>query len=380
MNKIVFLHFGELPKQNGITNKIEAQCSAFSTYGYEVHLANTHRDGKKEIFLVNDQIIGEANIWQNTLHVLFCIYWPFYKFVKQIKARNIYYRMGGNAQPGIILMLFLLKLHGCRIIAEIPTYPYDSEKELIKRSLLGKIQVWSDKINRHLLRFVLYLFVTFSDDKKIWGVQCINIANGYIPSRMPIKKRQIYDKKHLHLIAAAIIQSYHGYDRIIEGMREYYQSKSKKDPVVTFTICGNGDLNPLKDLVQKYNLNQYVSFTGNLTGKAFNAEFDKAHFAIGSLGRHRSGLTTMRALKNVEYTSRGLPFIYSENNPDFDGKPFVIKASQDDTPININKIVSFMTDFNMTAEEIHQYALGFSWEEQMKCVVKYFNGNKNINS
>lgn len=372
MSRLIFLHFGELPEKNGITNKIKAQCSAFAACGHEVHITNTYKKEKKEFYLANGQIIGSSSIWQNTLHVLFCIYWPFYKFASRTKARNIYYRMGGNAHPGIIFMLLLLKLNGCRIIAEIPTYPYDAEKVLIKRSFLSKVQLWSDHINRHLLRFVLYRFVTFSDDKKIWGVPCINIANGYIPSCMPIKKPTNYDDKHLHLIAAAVVQQYHGYDRMIEGMREYYQSKSKEEPIVTFTICGDGDLILLKNLVQKYNLEQYVSFTGNLSGEVFNSEFDKAHFAIGSLGRHRSGLTTMRALKNIEYTSRGLPFIYSENNPDFDGKAFVIKAPQNDTPIDLHQVVSFMRKFKMTPEEIHQHALGFSWDEQMKIVAEKF--------
>lgn len=380
MKKIVFLHFGELPEKNGITNKVKAQCSALASYGYEVHLTNTHKEENKEFYFADNQLIKRSNIWQNTLHILFCTYWPFYKFIKHNKISNIYYRMSGNTYPGIIFMLFFLKIHGHRIIAEIPTYPYDAEKSLEKHSFLSKIQILSDRINRHLLRFILYRFVTFSDDKKIWGVPCINIANGYIPSRMPMKKSSVYDGKSLHLIAAAVVQKYHGYDRIIEGMREYYQSKTKEEPIVTFTICGDGDLNPLKELVKKYNLDQYITFTGNITGKIFNTEFDRAHFAIGSLGRHRSGLTTMRALKNIEYTSRGIPFIYSENNPDFDGKPFVMKASQDDTPINIHNIISFMKTFNMTIEKIHQYALGYSWDEQMKAIAECFDINKKTNS
>lgn len=373
MSKIVFLHFGELPDNNGITNKIKAQCNALVSCGYEVHIANTRRNGKKEIYLADNKIIGESWIWQNTLHILFGTYLPFYKFVKEIKASNIYYRMGGNAHLGILFTLFLLKNYGCKIIAEIPTYPYDSEKKIGKHSFFSKIQLWSDRLNRHLLRFILYRFVTFSEDKIIWKVPCINIANGCIPSRMPMKKELIYNGTHLHLIAAAVIQKYHGYDRMIEGIREYYQSKSYNDPIVTFTICGGGDLYPLKQLVKQYNLEKYITFTGNLVGEVFNNEFDKAHFAVGSLGRHRSGLVTMRALKNVEYTSRGIPFIYSENNPDFDGKPFVIKASPDDTPINIYTIISFMKEFKMKTKEIHQYALGFSWDEQMKAIAVCFN-------
>mgnify|MGYP000644641746 CR=1 FL=1 len=40
--------------------------------------------------------------------------------------------------------------------------------------------------------------------------------------------------------------------------------------------------------------------------------FEQADFAIGSLGRHRSGITHIKTLKNREYAARGLAFTYSE--------------------------------------------------------------------
>ncbi|MEG2480028.1 MAG: hypothetical protein RSA50_07120, partial [Mucinivorans sp.] len=40
--------------------------------------------------------------------------------------------------------------------------------------------------------------------------------------------------------------------------------------------------------------------------------FEQADIAIGSLARHRSGITTIKTLKNREYAARGIPFIYSE--------------------------------------------------------------------
>lgn len=47
---------------------------------------------------------------------------------------------------------------------------------------------------------------------------------------------------------------------------------------------------------------------------------------IASLGRHRNGITRIKTLKNREYAARGIPFVYSENDSDFDGMPYVMKA------------------------------------------------------
>ena len=43
-----------------------------------------------------------------------------------------------------------------------------------------------------------------------------------------------------------------------------------------------------------------------------DAMFEQADFAIGSLGRHRSGITHIKTLKTSEYAARGLAFTYSE--------------------------------------------------------------------
>ena len=59
-------------------------------------------------------------------------------------------------------------------------------------------------------------------------------------------------------------------------------------------------LSPLRHLVRSQ------------TGEELNELFNRADFAIGSLGRHRSGIYNIKTLKNREYAARGLAFMYSE--------------------------------------------------------------------
>ena len=122
-------------------------------------------------------------------------------------------------------------------------------------------------------------------------------------------------------------------------------------------------------LIEKYQLQDKVIFHGTLFGKELDDVFNLCQFAIGSLGRHRSGITVIKTLKNREYATRGIPFIYSEQDSDFDHQAYVLKAPADETPINIEQIIHFMEHFTMSPEEIRATVGQLKWSIQMQHVV-----------
>ena len=91
---------------------------------------------------------------------------------------------------------------------------------------------------------------------------------------------------------------------------------------------------------------------------------------MGSLARHRSGISDIKTLKNREYASRGLPFVYSENDSDFDHQPYVLKVPADESPVDIARIVDFVENLKMTPQEIRHTVEHLSWKEQMQKVVE----------
>ena len=97
--------------------------------------------------------------------------------------------------------------------------------------------------------------------------------------------------------------------------------------------------------------------------------FNQSCFAIGSLARHRSGITIIKTLKNREYATRGIPFIYSEQDSDFDNQPYVIKASPDESPINVQQILDFIDHHQIKPEEIRKTVENLSWKIQMQKVI-----------
>ena len=113
----------------------------------------------------------------------------------------------------------------------------------------------------------------------------------------------------------------------------------------------------------------YVIKHGKLFGHQLDAVFDQCVFAIGSLGRHRSGITDIKTLKNREYAARGIPFIYSENDSDFDHQPYILKAPADESPISIRQILDFIDHQPLSPSTIRSSVEHLSWKNQMEIVI-----------
>ena len=102
-----------------------------------------------------------------------------------------------------------------------------------------------------------------------------------------------------------------------------------------------------------------------------NNIFNHCDFAIGSLARHRSGITHIKTLKNREYAARGFGFIYSETDDDFEQMPYILKVPADETAIDIPKLISFYQSLSLSPQEIRNSILHLSWKEQVKKVMAY---------
>ena len=126
----------------------------------------------------------------------------------------------------------------------------------------------------------------------------------------------------------------------------------------------------IDEVTERYGISEYIIKHGRLFGIPLNNLFDACSFAIGSLGRHRCGIDDIKTLKNREYAARGIPFIYSENDSDFDDKPYVLKAPKDESPIDIDAILLFLDNNPAPASDIRKSVEHLSWKCQMAEVLK----------
>ena len=169
---------------------------------------------------------------------------------------------------------------------------------------------------------------------------------------------------------------WHGYDRLIAGIGEYYKHGGTRE--VIFHIVGGVHPHYMQNieqapgfqvLIDKYDIGDKIVFHGTMFGRQLDEVFDMCQFAIGSLARHRSGITSIKTLKNREYAMRGLPFIYSEQDSDFDHQPYVLKAPADESPIDVQQIIDFYDHFTMKPADIRKTVEHLTWKIQMQRVL-----------
>ncbi len=261
---------------------------------------------------------------------------------------------------------------GICTILDIPTYPYDKE---LKKNLYWHAKSYVDRFYRRRLRKNVNFVYSPSDESYIFGIQNIRATNGIDCSSIKIQRPREGEFGDLHFVSVANVSFWHGYDRIIRGMCEYYKSNPSK-PVYYYCV-GEGDVLPeLKKLVNELDLNSYVIFHGTKTGEDLDKVVDECDIAFGSLGNHRKGLYADSALKNREYCARGIPFVIASDDQDFpETFPFVYRIPKDDSPVDINQVIKWYE--NLIKEhpnysiEMRKYAEeNLSWDAKMKPVIE----------
>ena len=372
--KILFLVYHGFSDESGISKKIHYQVKGLQQNGHEVHLCYYDFDPRgHRCRYVGNKVIADygtgalAAIRSRTQ--LDCIY--NYCAVNSIEM--VYARSFMNASPILVRLFHKLNKRGIKCITEIPTYPYDSEFK--GYPLKYKIPLYIDKLFRKALAKKMEAIVTFSNEETIFGKRTICISNGIDLDSIPIHNPK--KQNDIHLIAVAEIHYWHGFDRLVAGMGEYYKLNPDARKVF-FHVVGweddrgttsNGYLT-VEQTAKKYNIGQYVVNHGKLFGDKLDEVFNQCVFAIGSLGRHRSGITNIKTLKNREYAARGIPFIYSETDNDFEDKPYIIKAPADESPVNIRQIIDFIDTHDVNPTEIRNTVEHLSWRFQMEKVVR----------
>ena len=371
--KILFLVYHGFSDESGISKKIHYQVKGLRQNGHEVHLCYYDFDSRgHRCRYVDDKVIkdyGLGNMAAIRARIdLGCIC----RYCVDNGIEIVYARSFMNASPVLVRLFRKLNRHGIKCVTEIPTYPYDQEFK--GYPLKYKIPLYIDMMYRSALASKMQAIVTFSSEKTIFGKRTICISNGIDLDSIPIhnpKKQQ-----DIHLIAVAEIHYWHGFDRLVAGLGEYYKSNPNGRKVY-FHVVGweddrgttsNGYLT-VEQMARKYDIEKYIINHGKLFGEKLDEVFNQCVFAIGSLGRHRSGITEIKTLKNREYAARGISFIYSENDSDFDDKPYIIKAPADESPINVGEIINYIDSHDFNPAEIRKTVEHLSWKYQMEKVI-----------
>jgi hypothetical protein len=372
MKKILFLVYHGFAADSGISKKIYDQVKGLRENGHEVHLCCYDFDARgHHCRMVDGQVVCDcgtgvwAGIRQRTSYG--CIY----DYCLQHEIQMVYARCFQNASPWLIRLFSRLREAGIKAVTEIPTYPYDTEFRHFP--LKERLDLRMDQLFRERLYRQMDAVVTFTGATKIFGQRTIRISNGVDFDRNPVLQFRPVDDA-VHLIGVAEVHYWHGYDRMIKGLGNYYdvsKAEDKKRRDIYFHIVGGMGTHgeELQQLAGRCGVARHVVFHGKLFGDALTAVFNQCQLAVGSLGRHRSGITDIKTLKNREYATRGIPFIYSEQDGDFDGQPYVMRIAADESPVPIADVLRFMDECSLKPEEIRSTVRHLTWKVQMQRVV-----------
>lgn len=364
--KVNYLAAVDRQKDIGVYNKIEAQIKSFNNAGFPTKLVrmnihfHNHFGGK---------IVDATYNW-NTLNIK-----------KDVDA--LYIRFP-KASWGFLKFLsnFKKEKKGRKVVIEIPTFPYKGEESLTVLPILIK-----DRIFRLFLKKYIDRIATFSTDKKIFGIKTIQIQNGVDFSCIKEKKSDKKQLDEIHMIAVATMQPWHGYDRLIIGMGNYYQSGGSR-PIYLHLVGTGPEINRYQNLVNKYKLQLNVIFYGKKTGEELNQIYNKCDIGVLSLGNFRKGLILSSELKSKEYLAKGLSMVGSGKFDISLGNkcPYISLFPEDENAIDIHKLIAYYNDIYVNSKQervniIHKIR---SQAEQvcdinvtMKPVIKYLQRNAN---
>lgn len=377
--KALFVVFHGFAAHSGISKKIFAQCEALNRSGVETRLCyiRIEADGRQLRMIGNgsagDLAVSDFGRGPKAKIVKRLCFADVTRYIRHEGIDLLYVRHDHNANPALIRWFSTLKKIGVKIALEIPTYPYD--REFDHSPLPRKLKLAVDKCFRRTLAHRVDRVVTFSDHPAIFGRPTIRLSNGVDFASIPLKKQLHDTSRQLHMVGVANIHVWHGFDRVIEGMKNYYAAPRARE--VVFHIVGDG----IPSLIESYRqaaeqsgLGERVVLHGPLSGAALDDLFQVCDLGIASLARHRSGISSLKSLKNREYAARGIPFVYSERDDDFEQMPYVMKAPADESPLDIEALLRFADSVRMSPAEIRaSVETTLSWEHQMKRAVDALN-------
>ena len=363
--KILFLTFLYLEKTSGISKKIQAQVQALGRGGAEVHLCHFEAMTDGRHWALDGEDIGRIGGRKDVVlkNATGSFYQPVLRTLREGGYDWLYFRYNLNATPFMIRFMAEVRKLGVRIVMEIPTFPYDGEfRDLpLMRRIAFETEKWSRK---RFHRFVDKI-VTFSDDREIFGVPCVNLSNAVDPEQIPLRA-VVPRHDYVRMTGVAILSFWHGYDRLIRGIAAY-RAAHPQGREVRFDVVGGGEIrDQLEQLARELGVADCVKFHGLLYGDELNRVFLDTDLCVGCLACHRKHIVEVKSLKNVEYAMRGIPMVYSEQNNDFDNRPYVLKATADESPVDVADLLRRFEKAERDPATIRRSVAHLSWEFQMK--------------
>ncbi len=365
IKKGYYIHF-EGRESIGVSRKIDMQMEEFSKH-CDIRELEV-RTPKRALYERMAGLLPTMSIRRDYEQAFLQLEQPDFLYVRRTVADRAYFLFWKKVKE---------RYPGCKIIIELFTYPYD-------RDDFAKWNAWpfyvKERIYRPRLKKYVDRFVTYTEHREIFGIPTLHSANGIHVDAVKQVEGAFHDRQ-VNLIGVAFMQRHHGYERIIEGLKNYY-SGGEPDFAVTLRLVGDGpEKARYQELVEKYRLEKHVQFYPTLTGKELDELYNESDIALISFGMYKLGFHgKMSALKSRECLAKGLPLITGcAIDVLQESYPYARLFANDESAVDIGEVVAFYKQVrSMTgskkelSDKIRQFAVGHvSMEAVMKPVIDY---------
>ena len=331
MKKLLYVSFENSENRaSGVNKKIGGQIKAFEEEGFSTDLI-AHYQSNIAFYQENGEaaVIESSTPWRIAL-----CGWA----AKHASDYDVAYIRFQFFCPFVLNMVKSFHKAGVKTVMEIPTYPYVPElKKQGKRGLHKRIidATFRNACAKYIDRFAAPLY-----GDPIMCKPCIEIRNGIEVDEISERHIRENDGK-IHLLAVAMMAPWHGYDRMIEGLHNYYANGGEKD--IVLHLVGQGAASDgYRELIEKYDLGSQVIQHGRMHGADLDAMYDLADVGVGSLGIHRTEVQKTNTLKIMEYMAKGIPVICEHSECGITmGNPYRMTVPDDDIPIDIAEVIRF---------------------------------------
>ena len=363
----------------GILGKIRGQINSFERAGIDVCFARFCGKSCLTISGLADDICVKAS-GKTIRERLASVYDDLFSIIVREQIRKVYIRFT-SLDSRAICFYKRLKKENISIIIEF--YSHNLELEALKtvqrniknrkylEAMKGLASLQLNRLYFPKLHNYVDRIVTTTPVGDMYGIPTINVVNGIdiASSVIRIKESNSYD---FNIISVAMISPWHGYDRIIKGISQYYIAGGTAN--IRYTVVGDGEERPsLEKLVYSLGLQAHVEFVGIKLNEELIPYYNQADIAIEMLAGFRRTKGHISSIKMAEYFAKGIPVVYSGDGDSYNEEiaRYCYRVSNDDSPVNISRMIDFCKSLQSEEKDVeknmHDIASKyFDWSVTMK--------------
>lgn len=371
-NIFFFANFFPEDFTRGITKKVWAQMHALEELGYRIAYYTGYTENGVAVFDEKGCIVSErkylikklSRVYRNQMLKKITV-----DFLKKEEIQiDIVYARYLFFDSNYLRMLKQAKKKAEKVVVEAHSYP-----NYIKGNYIMYPTYFIDMIYKKKAPQYVDLVAAISSVKNIWGIKTVNIDNGVDYIGTTVRQKKKIDSNTINIICVSYESTVHGYDRMIRGLANYYMQE--RTVRVKLLLVGTVLKETLK-LIEKEKVEDYVELLGIKNKDELETIYNDADIGMGILAPQRMGTMDSSGLKTKEYIGKGIPFFYAGNSlKGMENGEYMLQFSADDSPIDVEKIVSFYENLDKDGleQKIRDWGKCYSWTYQLGKVMQVLN-------